>query len=730
MGTGASAKLHSRRIAATLLCLFMAAAFLLPMTSHALTPAKTVRVGWFESPFNMTDEFGRRSGYSYEYQCKIAAYTGWKYEYVEGTWSELLDMLRRGEIDLMSDVSFKPDRAEYMLYPSLPMGTEAYYLYVVPGNEEIRSDDVSSLNGKLIGVTKDSIQESLFLEWEKEHGVEAEILELTSSEDLSLRYMQKGRMDAFLTLDSYGSPDEVEPVFKIGSSDFYFVVNKDRPDLLTELDAALSRIQDEDIYYSEKLNEKYLRNSSPNWYLNAEELAWLDDHGTIRVGYQDGYLAFCAADPETGELTGALKDYLEYAATGLENAELHFEATAYPTATAAMEALARGEVDCMFPANLNDSDSEERGVLMTPALMRTEMDAVVRASDQKEFIRNTRVTVAVNAGNPNYDMFLLDNYPGWTSVHFQDTPACLDAVAARQADCVIISNYRYSNIAKQCEKLNLTTVSTGVELDYCFAVRHGDTTLYSILSRVNSTVPESTVHAALTYYSTEDAKSSILDILNENIGLVVAVVGLVLAAILVLLQRDIRAQRMATEEHQKVEALNKRVFTDALTSVRNKGAYAQFIDGLQEKLNNPLTAADLAFAICVFDCDDLKSINDSYGHDKGDEYLKAASRLICGVFQHSPVFRIGGDEFAAVLQNEDYANRDALVRQFEEGCEAACAAAENEWERVRVSMGMAVFDADADPSVSDTVRRADKFMYENKRARKEAFARNCAETAE
>jgi hypothetical protein len=66
------------------------------------------------------------------------------------------------------------------------------------------------------------------------------------------------------------------------------------------------------------------------------------------------------------------------------------------------------------------------------------------------------VTVAVNEGNPNYEVFLVDNYPGWTPVHSKDTPACLDAVAAGDADCIIISNYRYSNIAKQCEKLSLT----------------------------------------------------------------------------------------------------------------------------------------------------------------------------------------------------------------------------------------------------------------------------------
>ena len=122
MNTPRSAK----RMAAVLLCIMLAAAFLLPVIAHAQEPSKTVRVGWFESPFNMTDRFGRRSGYAYEYQEKIAAYTGWEYEYVEGSWPELMQMLTDGEIDLMSDVSYTEERSSLILYPTLPMGEEDY----------------------------------------------------------------------------------------------------------------------------------------------------------------------------------------------------------------------------------------------------------------------------------------------------------------------------------------------------------------------------------------------------------------------------------------------------------------------------------------------------------------------------------------------------------------------------------------------------------------------------
>ena len=163
--------------------------------------------------------------------------------------------------------------------------------------------------------------------------------------------------------------------------------------------------------------------------------------------------------------------------------------------------------------------------------------------------------------------------------------------------------------------------------------------------------------------------------------------------------------------------LNKRVYVDALTSVRNKGAFSAALDDLQTQMDGNTIQP---FAVGMFDCDDLKTINDRYGHDKGDQYLKTACRLICRIFQHSPVFRVGGDEFAVILKDDDYRNRAELVRRFEEAAREGSASAVNRWDEVHVAVGIAEFDPQNDGAVSDSVRRADKIMYANKRARKDA----------
>ena len=171
-------------------------------------------------------------------------------------------------------------------------------------------------------------------------------------------------------------------------------------------------------------------------------------------------------------------------------------------------------------------------------------------------------------------------------------------------------------------------------------------------------------------------------------------------------------------QHLKVyiSDLNSLAYADALTSVRNKGAYNIYVRELQARLDDP--EDEVEFAIGAFDCDDLKQINDKYGHDKGDAYLKASSHLICSVFQHSPVFRTGGDEFSVILTNEDYAHREELMRLFNETSTEICSLTEVRWAQVRVAIGVAVYDPKSDRSVNDVARRADKLMYENKRARK------------
>ena len=631
-----------RRLAVALSCLALAAAFITPMTAYAHTAKKTVRVGWYESSFNTTDLSGRRSGYAYEYQMKVAAYAGWKYTYVTGSWTDLMQMLISGEIDLMSDVSYTGERAEKMLFPELPMGTEEYYLFISSDNGEITPEDYSTLNGKRVGMNKGSIQQDMFLRWEEAHGVRAEIVDLTCEEEESLRMLDSGELDAYITPNTFKEPQRLTPVIKIGSSEFYFAVSNDRPDLLDDLNAAMSRIQDENPYYNQRMFEKHVQGYGSNAFLTSAEQSWLSGHGVIRLGYQDNYLAFCAADEETGALTGALKDYLDYASDCISNAHLDFEATAFPTAAAALDALKRGEVDCVFPANLGSYDGEVLEIVMTPPLMRTDMYAVVRKNDQDIFGNKKHVIVAVNEGNPNYNAFLEDNYPDWRAVHYQTTADCLKAVSEGVADCVLISSYRYNNISRMCEKYRLATFATGVGLDYCFAVDDGETELYSILAKVTGLVPNSTVGAALSRYITEEARLTLSDFITDNLAAVIAIIAAVVLVILLLMFRSMRAER-------KARMLISATETDSLTGLYNRDYFFQYANRMyREHHETPRDAI-------VLNIEQFHSINALNGREFGDQILRALGSEILAVSNENGGIagRFGADRFDIYCRHTD-----------------------------------------------------------------------------
>ena len=151
------------------------------------------------------------------------------------------------------------------------------------------------------------------------------------------------------------------------------------------------------------------------------------------------------------------------------------------------------------------------------------------------------------------------------------------------------------------------------------------------------------------------------------------------------------------------EARNK-ANLDALTGVKNKHAY---ID-IEEQLNHQIEERrHVEFAIVVFDVNNLKEVNDTQGHQAGDRYIRQASDYVCSIFKHSPVFRVGGDEFAVIAQGRDYANIDELIATIQAGNEQGGA------DGIIIACGMARYENDR--SVSAVFERADQHMYENKK---------------
>lgn len=177
--------------------------------------------------------------------------------------------------------------------------------------------------------------------------------------------------------------------------------------------------------------------------------------------------------------------------------------------------------------------------------------------------------------------------------------------------------------------------------------------------------------------------------------------------------------RMADHLNTYIKDLNSKAYKDALTGIRNKQAFNIFADKLNEQIQAGTPDDPPQFGIVMLDCNELKEINDAFGHDKGDIYLQTSSRIICGVFTHSPVFRIGGDEFVAVLQNGDYENRENLMQTFNNRAAEINTFARNPWDRISLAKGLAIYDSQRDADVDSVLHRADELMYVDKKRMKQ-----------
>ena len=177
------------------------------------------------------------------------------------------------------------------------------------------------------------------------------------------------------------------------------------------------------------------------------------------------------------------------------------------------------------------------------------------------------------------------------------------------------------------------------------------------------------------------------------------------------LQEDkLKAEEDIRNKDKQIGQLSIETYKDALTGVGNKAAYIR----KSEELDTRAEDENHEFAIVMVDMNNLKQINDEHGHKAGDTYIKGCCSMVCEAFKHSPVFRIGGDEFVAILQGADYENRRQITEKLKADFDECYKNTEVEpWQRFSAAVGMAEKASD-DPTVDFVFKRADKAMYENK----------------
>ena len=511
---------------------------------------KTVRVGYF--PYANFQEGGygeHKQGAGYEYLQKISYITGWKYEYVYGSFKDCLDMLADGEIDLLGSVSYTPERAESIDYSTYAEGTERYWIYTREEHADLADGDLKQMNGCRIGATDGSYQKELLEKWLDSNQIQAEVVACKGYDEM-IEKLDADELDA-LVVPALSVNSDFIAIANIGAGDCYFGVSKSRPDLLKELNSALEEINNTETDYSSKLYARYEGKAVINYALNKEEKQWLDAHeNTICVGYLKDNLPFCGE--ENGKLTGILGTVLD---TVQEKYKITIKAVPCSTGEQMNEALQSGEIDIAGPIIQDLYTQEQFQVILTDEIFDITPVVIYKGNEY----RSSLSTIAATDTSLYSELMVSFLFPDAEIKQYDTQEECLEAVANGKVGATVIPSSKINllNESPMTKSLSFAEMAKRQELAL-FTTRENRraATIINKAIEQSSNVLNGVV---LAQNSVSEKKMTLQDVFAEYGGLAVGVSFVIVFVLLLLvysLSVSRKKQMEALKEAQDANAAN------------------------------------------------------------------------------------------------------------------------------------------------------------------------------
>ena len=508
---------------------------------------KTVRVGWLinNKGFQEGTPGERLSGWGYEYLQTLSYYTpGWQYEYVSGTFTELMDMLEAGEIDLMPNISYSEERAQKLLFSSNPEGTERYYIYARPDRDDLAKGDPQALQGLTIGCNPGVMQTTVGQQWLSNEGVTCTYKEIESGSAL-FDALANGEVDAAIMNDTISSPD-ASPMFYVGSSDYYFAVPKSRPDLMNDINAAMAAIARVNPRYNDEVKAHYSAQNSGSSSLTGAETAWLKANGnTITLGYLKNQLPYCTQNDD-GEMEGSLASL---ATTLHDKFGINVKTVAISNNKQMAKAISKGTIDVALPLFRDYWLAEQEGAIQSNSMGKVSLTAIHTGSDLNKDLK--KIACAEGAIVNRFELESL--FPDATVTEYPNGDELLKALNKGEASCVIVPSTRLETIRDTYDIEDFETQELTKTAELSCLISRGNPELLGIINKgiINAGESLSANSYSPTSYSAQESDTFRFIYRNRTV-IATVVIGILLTGIIILVWALQRAQ----EEQHKAAAAN------------------------------------------------------------------------------------------------------------------------------------------------------------------------------
>lgn len=510
-------------------------------------PVKTVRVGWLVNNEGFQDGTPgeRLSGWGYEYLQTLSYYTpGWRYEYVSGTFTELMDMLEAGEIDLMPNISYSEERTQKLLFSSNPEGTERYYIYAKPDRDDLAKGDPQALQGLTIGCNSGVMQTFVGQQWLANEGITCTYREYDGGSML-FDALANDEVDAVIMNDTISSPD-ASPMFYVGSSDYYFAVPKSRPDLMNDINAAMTAIARVNPRYNDEVKANYSAQNSGSSSLTGPERSWLKaNDNTITIGYLKNKLPYCTQNDD-GEMEGSLASL---ATTLHDKFGITVATVAFSNNEQMTKALSTGTIDVALPLFRDYWLAEQAGVILSNPMGTVSLAAIHSSSNLNSGLKNIACTA-----DAIVNRFELENlFPDAKVTEYPNDNEAREALNKGEASCIIVPSTRLKTIRDTYDIEDFQTQELTDTAQLSCLISRGKPVLLGIINKgiVNAGESLSASSYSPTSYSAQESDAFRL-LYRNRIVIAAVIICILLTGIVILVWSLHRAQK----EQQKADAAN------------------------------------------------------------------------------------------------------------------------------------------------------------------------------